>query len=473
MTLHAELHGQELVAVKEGGSAEELRREAALLGDLDHPGIIDFVALTEDERGPRLLTRYAGRETLATWQPQRVEELRRVIEEVSEAVCHLHERGIVHGAIRPAHIVIDPLRRPLLCGFSSARSAGHDDAEHLADVQAVGETALATLARLESQWPRPGLRRSEQRLRRRLQVVAQAAGVGRVPSSRALASRLRAVATEPHTTRSARDGREDRPRERSAALRPWLRTRHVRRAPRRIPRRRRAGWLAAAAVCAGCAAGALMILRVADQNAATPAPAASASPDSRPSSALLQTGVAQTGVAQTGTGAPPGVTPSGVNSSGTGAATRPDAVPEPRRGAERRSGPLETPADATAGCREPASGLRDVDGDGCAEQIRIDAGFVSVDEVRYPVGAAGDQLAVGDWDCDGIATVALVEPTGRVYVFETWPHQAPLVGTLVVELPPPVELAEVARGACSELTVRYSEGTWFLPLPAGPGWPDS
>ena len=113
--------------------------------------------------------------------------------------------------------------------------------------------------------------------------------------------------------------------------------------------------------------------------------------------------------------------------------------------------------------------MRDVDGDGCAEEIRIDAGFVSVDGVRYPVGAAGDQLAVGDWDCDGIATVALVEPTGRVYVFETWPHQAPLVGTLVAELAPPVELAEVARGACHELTVRYSEGTWFLPLPAGPG----
>ena len=113
--------------------------------------------------------------------------------------------------------------------------------------------------------------------------------------------------------------------------------------------------------------------------------------------------------------------------------------------------------------------MRDVDGDGCAEQIRIAAGFVSVDGVRYPVGAPGDQVAVGDWDCDGIATVAVVQPGGRVYLFEDWPQQAPLVGELVAELAPPVELADVARGACNELTVRYREGTWYLPLPAAAG----
>ena len=122
-----------------------------------------------------------------------------------------------------------------------------------------------------------------------------------------------------------------------------------------------------------------------------------------------------------------------------------------------------------ARCPGPGSGLRDIDGDGCAEQIRITSGFVSVDGVRYPVGSPEDQVAVGDWDCDGIATVAVVQPTGRVYLFGDWPQQGPLVGTLVAELPPPVELADVARGACNELTVRYREGTWYLPLPAASG----
>ncbi|MCY3953399.1 MAG: protein kinase, partial [bacterium] len=203
MTLRSELHERELVAVKEGGAAEALRHEAALLADLDHPGVIGFVALVDDERGLRLLTRYAGRETLATWQPPRLEELRRVFEEVAETVCYLHERGILHRDIRPAHVVIDALRRPLLCGFSAARrDAGDDPAAQLADVKAIGETVQATLQRLEAQ-QRPGRRRHAQLLRRRLEAVAQAAVDGRVPSSRALASRLRAAAGE---SRSSRPG---------------------------------------------------------------------------------------------------------------------------------------------------------------------------------------------------------------------------------------------------------------------------
>ena len=152
---------------------------------------------------------------------------------------------------------------------------------------------------------------------------------------------------------------------------------------------------------------------------------------------------------------PPGRATAGAFGSTTGVGAAPGS-PKP-------------PDDEAAGCREPVSGRRDVDGDGCAEEIRVVPGFVSVDGIRYPVGAADDQVAVGDWDCDGIATVALVQPTGQVYLFEAWPQHEPLGGTLVAELPPPVELAGITRGSCTELTVRYREGTWFLPLPAAAG----
>ena len=453
MALRSELHGQELVAVKEGGSAEALRHEAALLADLDHPGIIGFVAITDDERGLRLLTRYAGRETLATWQPQRLEELRRVIEEVAETVRHLHERGIAHHDIRPTHVVIDSLRRPLLCGFSAARrNTAGAPAEQLADVKAVGQTALVTLQRLRTPQPRRGLRRDEQRLRRRVQAVAQAAADGRVPSARALASRLRAAATESPAPPPAGNGRRFEPPERHPRRRPRLPAAGSGRAPRPVPLRpRRASWLAAAAVCAGCVLGALMVLRLGDPGATTPAPAASASlgtPSESAPAAPRQASVTS--------GAAPLDAP---------APTPPTAAPRPARPATAPTAP-DPPAQPTTGCRAPGNDSRDIDGDGCAEEIRIAAGSVSVDGVRYPVGTAGDQVAVGDWDCDGIATVALVQPDGRVYLFESWPQQTPLVGRLVAELPPPLQLAGVARGACHELTVRYSEGTWYLPLPA-------
>ncbi|MCY3805649.1 MAG: protein kinase [bacterium] len=450
MTLRSELHERELVAVKEGGAAEALRHEAALLADLDHPGVIGFVALVDDERGLRLLTRYAGRETLATWQPPRLEELRRVFEEVAETVCYLHERGILHRDIRPAHVVIDALRRPLLCGFSAARrDAGDDPAAQLADVKAIGETVQATLQRLEAQ-QRPGRRRHAQLLRRRLEAVAQAAVDGRVPSSRALASRLRAAAGESRSSRPGADRRRDEPPGRAAAIRPRLPARGDGRTAGSLRRRpRRATWLAAATVCAGCVLGVVMVLRLGDGTSAAPTVIASASlsAPSRPAEPAAPEVAAQE--------APPSTPPT----------TRPDPPQRP----ERPEGPPGPPGSATARCPGPGSGWRDVDGDGCAERIRITAGFVSVDGVRYPVGAPGDQVAVGDWDCDGIATVAIVQPGGRVYLFEGWPQQAPLVGTLVAELPPPVELADVARGACNELTVRYSEGSWHLPLPTAVG----
>ena len=448
MTLRSELHGRELVAVKEGGAAEALRHEAALLEDLDHPGVIGFVALVDDERGLRLLTRYAGRETLATWQPPRLEEFRRVVEEVAEAVCYLHGRGIVHGDIRPAHVVIDALRRPQLCGFSAARrDAGEGPAAQLADVKAIGETVRATLQRLEAQ-PRPGRRRHEQSLHRRIQAVAQAAADGRVPSSRALASRLRAAAGEsgsPHRSADRRPGGES---FRAAAIRPRLPGGGRVAGP--VPRRpRRATWLAVAAVCAGCILGTVMVLRLGGGPTAAPAVIASAplGVPSRPAAPAVPEITARE--------APPSAAPTAQ------AATLPRA--------ERAPGSSDPPGSATARCPGPGSGMRDVDGDGCAEQIRIAAGFVSVDGVRFPVGAPGDQVAVGDWDCDGIATVAVVQPGGRIYLFEDWPQQAPLVGELVAELAPPVELTDVARGACNQLTVRYGEGTWYLPLPAAAG----
>ena len=41
---------------------------------------------------------------------------------------------------------------------------------------------------------------------------------------------------------------------------------------------------------------------------------------------------------------------------------------------------------------------------------------------RYAVGAVGDFVATGDWDCDGEPTASIVRPsTGDVVVFDGWP----------------------------------------------------
>ena len=458
MTLRSDLYDQQLVAVKKGSTPEALRREAALLEDLQHPGIIRFVALTGEEADLRLLTRYAGRETLATWQPQRLEELRRVAEELAEAARYLHDRGIVHRAIRPAHVVIDSLRRPQLCGFSAAGEPdGGTAGEQLADVVAIGETILAALARLEPSKPRSPQRRDEQRLRDRLRATAEAAAAGRVMGAKALAGQFGAAVAESRPTRHGGEPRPPEPTEvpgpSPKPAPPLLRNlpahrRQLLGGHRPLGGRRLLGGrrpAVVAVVCAGCALGALMVVRL----TGTDGPSTSLMPLEPSPAAATRPG---NGVVE----APPGPLPP---------EQQPDQDP-PAAVGETQDPPAAVGNTGVA-CRPVGDGARDVDGDGCAEEVRITDGFVSVDGVRYPVGAPGDQVAVGDWDCDGVATVALAQPGGQIYVFEGWPGTEPLVGTLVAALEPPVELNVTPRGDCHELGGHNAEGGWHLPLPGG------
>lgn len=173
-------------------------------------------------------------------------------------------------------------------------------------------------------------------------------------------------------------------------------------------------------------------------------------------------GVAATAVRQTGAGGARAAGHPGAGSSAPGSVTATTAG-LPRRGPGGEVAPA--PDGEASACHPPTGGFQDITGDGCAEEILITSGSVFVDGARYPVGEADDQVAVGDWDCDGIATVALVQSGGRVYVFDGWPESTALAGRLVADLAPPVHLTDVTRGACNELVVQYAEGTWHLPLP--------
>ena len=46
---------------------------------------------------------------------------------------------------------------------------------------------------------------------------------------------------------------------------------------------------------------------------------------------------------------------------------------------------------------------------------------VEANGATYELGAPGDRVALGDWDCDGTVTPALLRPsTGDVFMFDTW-----------------------------------------------------
>ena len=63
----------------------------------------------------------------------------------------------------------------------------------------------------------------------------------------------------------------------------------------------------------------------------------------------------------------------------------------------------------------------DVDGDGCPDDVEIDGPVVRIAGVRWAVGEPGDVAAVGDWDCDGVATPAVLRPsTGELFTYDDW-----------------------------------------------------
>jgi len=62
----------------------------------------------------------------------------------------------------------------------------------------------------------------------------------------------------------------------------------------------------------------------------------------------------------------------------------------------------------------------DVDLDGCREAVTWSDGVLQAGAARFAFGATGDGWAVGDWDCDGQPTPALLH-AGSLAVFDTWP----------------------------------------------------
>ncbi|MEO0495001.1 MAG: hypothetical protein AAF081_16470, partial [Actinomycetota bacterium] len=117
-------HEGRLVAVKQSDEPERrarLRHEATMLAQLDHPGVVHLVDVDE---GPPATVRtlFVGPDTWARATPTGT-ELTDAVAAVIATVADLHDSGVTHGAIEPAHIVIGDAGRPILCGFGDAAPA--------------------------------------------------------------------------------------------------------------------------------------------------------------------------------------------------------------------------------------------------------------------------------------------------------------------------------------------------------------
>ncbi|NEK60330.1 serine/threonine protein kinase [Geodermatophilus sabuli] len=125
------------VKVLVAGDAERQAREAALLGELDHPHLVRLVEVVHQPRRGRpprvalvldLLPGGSLAALLARRGRLRPGEVVTAIAPVAAALAHAHDRGVVHGDLSPGNVVFTAEGRPVLTDLGVARVLGEDAA---------------------------------------------------------------------------------------------------------------------------------------------------------------------------------------------------------------------------------------------------------------------------------------------------------------------------------------------------------
>ncbi len=411
-----------------GAGARRIRREAETARRVAGPSVIRLVDLHDDPALDTVVATYAvvPGGAVSNWRPADVSQVAALFAAAAQALHELHGCGVAHGAIDADHILIDEHGRPVLCGLADARAVS--PVEVAADLRALASTLLVVIDNIRSAnagWAhrlsRPG--RAEHQLRslaggvvdRRetdpAAMVEFAAalsrlGVGASPV-RAASSATSAMA-DPSAAGTTPDGLRHLQLARPSLAEPMPATRRWR---------------------------------------ARPDPPAD-SPDAGPSRLGL--------VLLVGVAVLVGTALALVYVDG---GERPVSLSEPAPPAVVGEPPA-TPVPAA----DPRTDCAGVIVDEVCSAVVVGAGVVSVGDHRFAVGTPSDHLVVGDWDCDGIPTLAAVRPdTGEVFVFDHWSFDEPVRARSVAMLDDVGRPGVVERNnGCHDLRVPYESGVWIL-----------
>ena len=106
-------------------SVEKFLQEAQILASLDHPNIVGFQGVGRFPSGGYFIVMEfidgADLQTRIATRPLSVDEAVRVVGGVSHAIAHAHERGIVHGDIKPTNVLIEHDNRVVVTDFGLAQ----------------------------------------------------------------------------------------------------------------------------------------------------------------------------------------------------------------------------------------------------------------------------------------------------------------------------------------------------------------
>ncbi|HEC09559.1 MAG TPA: hypothetical protein ENI86_08330 [Acidimicrobiales bacterium] len=413
-----------VVKTGSGPEAERLRHEARVLAAVDHPGVVELIDVADSDGRVRLATAWIDGVDLVGEPPTTLIEVARTMAAVARTLADLHEIGIIHGDVSAEHIVVDSVGRVTLCGFSRALLST-DEAELVDLTASGGETHSGSSGDVAIHWPGPAVDLAATGALI-LDLVAAVPDTGNgVAIEREDLTHLGELACESAgPTPTGIDFTMAELAERLARLCPRPAPAGERADP---PGRRGAGRRFAVPVA--IAVGALVLV------------------------ALTGGGSAVTDTIPSGPG--PSDAPAAV-------ATPPPTLRPTTTTAPTPSVAPELLASAVVPCPLPTRAMQraDIDGDGCPEGWYRTGAVLVADGVRYSIGDDDDLVTVGDWNCDGVATPALVTvPEGRVFLFPGWGGDSGSVTAVEIRSwPEPRSVAAVAGPGCDTLAVVAASG---------------
>src|ERR1700740_13503 len=103
---------------------ERLKREARTASALNHPNICTIYEVGEDAGEMFIAMEYIEGRTLSELVkqgPLPIERVLRYSSQISSALAHAHEKGVIHGDLKPLNIIVTPNGEAKILDFGLAR----------------------------------------------------------------------------------------------------------------------------------------------------------------------------------------------------------------------------------------------------------------------------------------------------------------------------------------------------------------
>jgi eukaryotic-like serine/threonine-protein kinase len=98
-------------------------REAAVMAQLDHPGIVRVYDIERAEDVPYLVTEFVEGPTLARFiqdSPPTPDQAASLVAAIADALHQAHQKGVVHRDVKPSNVLLKDERIPMLTDFGLA-----------------------------------------------------------------------------------------------------------------------------------------------------------------------------------------------------------------------------------------------------------------------------------------------------------------------------------------------------------------